>query len=72
MTEVTAIPEVPGAVERRPRTSRTRALLTVVLVLGAAGVLVGGLWAWIAPPIHAVVAVSRKGERVHDYLSTLR
>ncbi len=26
------------------------------------------LWAWIAPPIHAVVAVSRKGERVHDYL----
>nr|WP_260745389.1 DUF2567 domain-containing protein [Mycobacterium sp. SMC-2] len=34
----------------------------------AAGVLIGGLWAWIAPPIHAVVALTRSGERVHDYL----
>ncbi len=58
----------PAAPPAGPRTSRNRALLTVVLVLSATGVLVGALWAWIAPPVHAVVAVSRKGERVHDYL----
>ncbi|WP_374021609.1 DUF2567 domain-containing protein [Mycobacterium sp. HNNTM2301] len=34
----------------------------------AAGVLLGALWVWIAPPIHAVVALTRAGERVHDYL----
>jgi hypothetical protein len=33
-------------------------------------VLIGGLWAWIAPPIHVVVAITRAGERVHDYLGT--
>jgi hypothetical protein len=33
-----------------------------------AGLLIGGLWAWIAPPIRAVVAATRSGERVHDYL----
>jgi hypothetical protein len=38
--------------------------------MSATGVLIGGLWAWIAPPIHAVVAITRAGERVHDYLGT--
>ncbi|HEY1440775.1 MAG TPA: DUF2567 domain-containing protein [Mycobacterium sp.] len=44
----------------------------VVPALGfsATGVLIGGLWAWIAPPIHVVVAITRAGERVHDYLGT--
>lgn len=71
MTEE-AVTDVPRPVDRPtgPSTSRNRALLTVVLVLSAGGVLVGALWAWIAPPIHAVVAVSRKGERVHDYLGS--
>ena len=32
--------------------------------------VIGGLWAWIAPPIHAVVAITRAAERVHDYLGT--
>lgn len=32
------------------------------------GALLGALWAWIAAPIHAVVAKTRAGERVHDYL----
>lgn len=59
----------PGRVA--PRTTRRRALLTVVAVLTAAGVLVGALWAWIAPAVHAVVAVTRKGERVHEYLGGL-
>nr|WP_083562175.1 DUF2567 domain-containing protein [Mycobacterium malmoense] len=36
----------------------------------ATGVVIGGLWAWIAPPIHAVVAITRAGERVHDYLGS--
>jgi hypothetical protein len=58
----------PGHVASRA--TRRRALRTVVLVLSAIGVLVGGLWAWIAPPIHAVVAITRKGERVHDYLGS--
>ncbi|WP_019698974.1 DUF2567 domain-containing protein, partial [Mycobacterium avium] len=26
------------------------------------------LWAWIVPPVRAVVALTRSGERVHDYL----
>jgi Protein of unknown function (DUF2567) len=51
-----------------PRTSRARAVLTVVVGLLITGVLSGGLWGWIAPPIHAVVALNRKGARVHDYL----
>jgi hypothetical protein len=51
-----------------PRSSRLRAPATVVLGLSVKGVFIGGLWAWIAPPIHAVVAITRTGERVHDYL----
>ena len=42
----------------------------MVLGLTVTGVVVGALWAWIAPPIHAVVALTRSGERVHDYLGT--
>jgi Protein of unknown function (DUF2567) len=53
-----------------PRTPRARAIIRVVLGLVAIGVLTGGLWAWIAPPIHAFVAITRTGERVHDYLGT--
>jgi hypothetical protein len=54
----------PGA----PRTSRRRAVLAIAAGLLIAGVLVGGLWAWIAPPIHGVVALTHGGERLHDYL----
>ncbi|MDT5117295.1 MAG: hypothetical protein QOE30_3034 [Mycobacterium sp.] len=48
--------------------SRVRAIVLAALGLSASGVLVGGLWAWMAPPIHLVVAMTRAGERVHDYL----
>jgi len=51
-----------------PRTSRRRAAITVATGLLPAGVLVGGLWAWLAPPLHGVVALTQKGERLHDYL----
>jgi hypothetical protein len=53
-----------------PRTSRARAVVIVVLGLLATGALSGGLWAWIAPPIHGVVALDHTGERVLDYLGT--
>ena len=33
-----------------------------------AGALIGALWAWIAPPIHGVVALTRDGDRVRAYL----
>ncbi|ORA80457.1 DUF2567 domain-containing protein [Mycobacterium malmoense] len=52
-----------------PRASRRRAIVMAALSV-ATGVVIGGLWAWIAPPIHAVVAITRAGERVHDYLGS--
>jgi hypothetical protein len=42
--------------------------VVVAGALATAGVLVGALWAWIAPPIHGVVALTRTGERVYAYL----
>jgi hypothetical protein len=51
-------------------TSRSRAIVIAVLGLSVTGVLIGGLWVWIAAPIHVVVAITRAGERVHDYLGT--
>ncbi|OBA74681.1 hypothetical protein A5641_27080 [Mycobacterium sp. 1554424.7] len=60
-------PSEPAGV---PRKARARAVVTVALGLAATGLAIGGLWAWIAPPIRAVVAITRAGERVHDYLGT--
>jgi hypothetical protein len=51
-----------------PRTSRRRAAITVAVGLLPVGVLVGGLWAWLVPPIHGVVALTRNGQRLQDYL----
>jgi Protein of unknown function (DUF2567) len=53
-----------------PQASRARAIVVAALGFSATGVLIGGLWAWIAPPIHVAVAITRAGERVHDYLGT--
>ena len=36
--------------------------------LTIAGALIGALWAWLAPPIHGVVALTKSGERVKAYL----
>ena len=44
------------------------ALLIVVAGLAVAGALIGALWAWLAPPIHGVVALTKSGERVKAYL----
>jgi len=51
-----------------PRLSRGRAAVTVVVGLTLAGVAVGALWAWIAPPIHGVIALTKSGDRVHAAL----
>jgi hypothetical protein len=51
-----------------PRISRRRAAVTVVIGLAVAGALIGALWAWISPPIHGVIALTKSGERVHAYL----
>jgi hypothetical protein len=63
-------PAGPAAPEsaRVAAPSRMRAIVLAALGLSATGVLVGGLWAWMAPPIRLVVARTRAGERVHDYL----
>jgi hypothetical protein len=51
-----------------PRFSRYGAALVVVIGLAVAGALVGVLWAWIAPPIHSVVALTKSGDRVQAAL----
>nr|WP_245845263.1 DUF2567 domain-containing protein [Mycobacterium arosiense] len=43
-------------------------MVIVALASAVTGLAIGGLWALIAPPIRAVVALTRSGERVHDYL----
>lgn len=53
---------------RAPRIPRPGAIGIVVAGVAAAGVPIGALWAWIAPPIHGVVALTRSGERVQAYL----
>jgi hypothetical protein len=53
---------------RDARTSVRRTLALMMAGFATAGVLIGAWWAWIAPSIHAVVAITRTGERVHDYL----
>nr|WP_077082350.1 DUF2567 domain-containing protein [Mycobacterium numidiamassiliense] len=53
-----------------PAPSRPRGTGIAVLGLVLTGIVIGALWAWIAPPIHVVVAMTRSGERVHDYLGT--
>jgi hypothetical protein len=66
------VPAIPETTEPAgmPRTSWRRAVLVTVLGAAVAGVVIGGLWAFIAPPIRAVVAITKSGERVHDYLGT--
>jgi hypothetical protein len=51
-----------------PRISRRRAVVITVAGLTVTGALVGALWAWLAPPIHGVVALTKKGERVKAFL----
>jgi MFS family permease len=51
-----------------PRISRRRAVVITAAGLIVAGALLGALWAWIAPSIHGVVALTKSGERIKAYL----
>lgn len=51
-----------------PRVSRRVALIRVVVVLTLAGVLVGALWAWLAPGVQVVIALAKDGDRVRGYV----
>jgi hypothetical protein len=48
-------------------TARHRAVATVVVGLLLTGLPLGALWAWMAPAVHGVVALSHGGDRVQDY-----
>jgi hypothetical protein len=51
-----------------PRISRRRAVVITVAGVTVVGALVGALWAWLAPPIHGVVALTKRGARVKAFL----
>ncbi len=53
-----------------PRISRGRAAVTVVAGLTLTGVVIGALWAWLAPAVHGVVALTKGGERVRAHLGS--
>lgn len=53
-----------------PRITRLRAAGVIAAGLALAGPLLGVLWAWIAPSVHGVVALTRSGERVQAYLGS--
>jgi hypothetical protein len=50
--------------------TRRKAAAVVVVGLTLAGALIGGLWAWLAPPAHGVIALTRSGQRVQTYLGS--
>ena len=50
-----------------PKLSHRAAALRVVVGLTLTGALGGVLWAFLAPPVDAVVALTKKGQRIHGY-----
>lgn len=44
--------------------------MTVIAGLSLAGVVIGALWAWLAPAVHGVVALTKDGERVRAHLGS--
>jgi len=54
----------------RPRRSKTAAAAIVVVALTMCGAGLGALWAWIAPPIHTITALTRSGDRIDAFLGT--
>jgi hypothetical protein len=63
-----SVVEIPLDDVSPSRVSRRSAVIRVVIGLLAAGVVVGAVWAWLAPPIQAVVALTRGGDRIRGYL----
>ncbi len=50
------------------RRSLRFAVLSVFAGLTICGAVLGAVWAWIAPPIHTLTALTRAGERVDGFL----
>ena len=51
-----------------PRLSHRQAAVRVVVGLALLGVVVGAVWAWLAPPIQLVIALAKDGDRVRGYV----
>lgn len=51
-----------------PRRSLRFAAMSVIAGLAVCGAVVGAVWAWIAPPVHTITALSRSEERVDGFL----
>lgn len=45
-----------------------RRVLAVVAAMAVGGALVGAGWAFLAPPVHAVIALNKAGDRLFAYL----
>jgi len=65
---VTASPSASASASAQPRRSLRFVVLSVVGGLAVFGAALGVLWAWIAPPVHTITALSRSGERVDGFL----
>lgn len=51
-----------------PRVSRRSAMLRVIGAVVAGGVAAGAVWAWLAPGVQGLVALTRDGDRVRAYV----
>lgn len=51
-----------------PRRSHFSAAVIVIAALAVSGALLGGLWAWIAPPIHTITGLTKGGDRIDAFL----
>jgi hypothetical protein len=61
-------PVTPTNAFDSPYVSNLTAAVRVVVGLTLAGVLVGAMWAWLAPSVQTVVALARDGDRVRGYV----
>jgi hypothetical protein len=50
-----------------PKLSHAAAAVRVICGLVLTGAIGGVLWAWLAPPVHTLVALTKKGQRIHGY-----
>jgi hypothetical protein len=65
---VTQLTQVGHQATAPSRISRGGAALVVIIGLAVAGAVLGALWAWIAPPVRGVVALTKSGNRAQAYL----
>jgi hypothetical protein len=61
-------PAVPANTVVSPHVSNVTAAVRVVAGLALSGVVVGALWAWLAPSVQSVVALAKDGDRVRGYV----